>query len=150
MLTMHRLPRSRMPWLRVSARFSTAYPPSVSAQRLGIVVIYETLAVLEGRAITSRDDKAIWTDALTWNDPLALAALDRLCLALGAVAVDLALTHKANGVVLAHRLIGSGFGKRFVAKGRFRSRMMGLPIKGLVHPQRGLFGEAAAFARHHG
>lgn len=134
----------------------------VSTERLcsgpGIVAIYETLAALEGKAVASRDDKAIWTEALAGSDPLALAALDRFCLALGAVAGDLALTHGANGVVIAgglglrlkDKLISSGFGERFVAKGRFRSMMTRLPVKIVTHPQPGLFGAAAAFARQHG
>lgn len=134
----------------------------VSTERLcsgpGIVAIYETLAALEGKAVASRDDKAIWTEALAGSDPLALAALDRFCLALGAVAGDLALTHGANGVVIAgglglrlkDRLIGSGFGERFVAKGRFRSMMTRLPVRIVTHPQPGLFGAAAAFARQYG
>lgn len=134
----------------------------VSAERVcsgpGIVSIYETLAALEGKPVPSRDDKAIWTEALAGNDPLALAALDRFCLALGAVAGDLALAHGAGGVVIAgglglrlkDRLISSGFGERFVAKGRFRSMMMGLPVKIVTHPQPGLFGAAAAFARRYG
>lgn len=133
----------------------------VSTERLcsgpGIVAIYETLAALEGKAVASRDDKAIWTEALAGSDPIALAALDRFCLALGAVAGDLALAHGAGGVVIAgglglrlkDRLIGSGFGERFVAKGRFRSRMARLPVKIVTHPQPGLFGAAAAFAQRY-
>ena len=123
----------------------------------GIVAIYETLAELEGRAVPSRDDKAIWTEALEGTDSIALAALDRFCLALGAVAGDLALAHGANGVVIAgglglrikDRLLHSGFGDRFVAKGRFQSLMAGLPVKLITHPQPGLFGAAAAFAQQH-
>jgi glucokinase len=133
----------------------------VSSERIcsgpGIVAIYETLAELEGRAVPSRDDKAIWTEALEGTDSIALAALDRFCLALGAVAGDLALAHGANGVVIAgglglrikDRLLHSGFGDRFVAKGRFQSLMAGLPVKLITHPQPGLFGAAAAFAQQH-
>lgn len=73
----------------------------VSAERVcagpGIVAIYETLAALEGRAVPARDDKTIWQEALEGSDPIALAALDRFCLALGAVAGDLALAHGAKG-----------------------------------------------------
>lgn len=134
----------------------------VSTERVcsgpGIVAIYETLAALEGKPVPSRDDKAIWTEALAGSDPIALAALDRFCLALGAVAGDLALAQGAGGVVIAgglglrlkDRLIGSGFGERFVTKGRFRSMMTRLPVKIVTHPQPGLFGAAAAFARRHG
>jgi glucokinase len=131
----------------------------VSAERIcsgpGIVAIYETLAELEGRPVPSRDDKVIWAEALEGSDPLALAALDRFCLALGAVAGDLALAHGAHGVVIAgglglrikDRLHDSGFDDRFVAKGRFRSMMAAIPVKLITHPQPGLFGAAAAFAQ---
>ena len=51
----------------------------VSAERVcagpGIVAIYETLAELEGRAVSMRDDRTIWQEALEGTDPLALAAL---------------------------------------------------------------------------
>lgn len=131
----------------------------VSAERVcagpGIVAIYETLAALEGRAVASRDDRAIWTEALDGTDPIALAALDRFCLALGAVAGDLALAQGATGVAIAgglgfrlrDRLARSGFGERFVAKGRFQGMMAAIPVKLITHPQPGLFGAAAAFAQ---
>ena len=133
----------------------------VSAERIcsgpGIVAIYETLAELEGRAVTSRDDRTIWAEALEGSDSLALAALDRFCLALGAVAGDLALAQGAGGVVIAgglglrirDKLLRSGFEARFVAKGRFQRMMATLPVKLITHPQPGLFGAAAAFAREH-
>ncbi|WP_375391727.1 glucokinase [uncultured Sphingomonas sp.] len=131
----------------------------VSVERVcagpGIVAIYETLAALEGRAVASRDDRAIWTEALDGTDPIALAALDRFCLALGAVAGDLALAQGATGVAIAgglgfrlrDRLARSGFGERFVAKGRFQGMMAAIPVKLITHPQPGLFGAAAAFAQ---
>ena len=133
----------------------------VSSERVcsgpGIVAIYETLAELEGRPVPSRDDKTIWAEALDGTDSIALAALDRFCLALGATAGDLALTHGANGVVIAgglglrikDKLLRSGFDQRFVAKGRFQSMMAGIPVKLITHPQPGLFGAAAAFAQEH-
>ena len=133
----------------------------VSAERIasgpGIVAIYETLAELEGRAVRHMDDKVIWTEALEGTDSLALAALDRFCLALGAIAGDLALAHGAGGVVIAgglglrikDKLLRSGFDQRFVAKGRFQQLMAKIPVKLITHPQPGLFGAAAAFAQEH-
>ncbi len=133
----------------------------VSVERIvagpGIVAIYETLAAIEGRAVARMDDKAIWARALDGSDSLATAALDRFCLALGAVAGDLALTHGPTGVVIAgglglrlkDQLLRSGFGERFVAKGRFRNLMAGIPVKLITHPQPGLYGAAAAFAQEH-
>ncbi|WP_085809478.1 glucokinase [Sphingomonas sp. TZW2008] len=144
------LKRLRRTFTRVSTERICAGP--------GIVAIYETLAEMEGRPVPTRDDKAIWREALEGTDSIALAALDRFCLALGATAGDLALAHGANGVVIAgglglrikDRLIRSGFDQRFVAKGRFQSMMAGIPVKLITHPQPGLFGAAAAFAQEHG
>ncbi|HSI18398.1 MAG TPA: glucokinase [Sphingomonas sp.] len=143
------LARLRKTFTRVSAERIVAGP--------GIVAIYETLAEIEGRAVQRLDDKAIWTEALEGEDSLALAALDRFCLCLGAVAGDLALAHGAKGVVIAgglglrlkDHLARSGFGERFTAKGRFKSLMAALPVKLITHPQPGLFGAAAAFAQDH-
>lgn len=143
------LKRLRKTFTRVSTERICAGP--------GIVAIYETLAEMEGRSVPTRDDKAIWTEALEGTDSIALAALDRFCLALGATAGDLALAHGANGVVIAgglglrikDKLLRSGFDQRFVAKGRFQSMMAGIPVKLITHPQPGLFGAAAAFAQEH-
>lgn len=133
----------------------------VSAERVvsgpGIVDIYETLAAMEGRAVTPLDDRAIWTAALAGGDSLAAAAVDRFCLSLGSVAGDLALAQGASGVVIAgglglrirEQLVVSGFPERFVAKGRFEGFMGAIPVKLITHPQPGLFGAAAAFARQH-
>jgi len=141
--------RLRRTFTRVSTERVCAGP--------GIVALYETLAELEGRPVPTRDDKAIWTEALEGTDSIALAALDRFCLALGAVAGDLALAHGASAVVIAgglgyrikDRLIRSGFDQRFVAKGRFQSMMANIPVKLITHPQPGLYGAAAAFAQQH-
>ncbi|MGH6613125.1 glucokinase [Sphingomonas sp.] len=133
----------------------------VSTERIvagpGIVGIYETLAEIENRAIPRLDDKAIWTMALEGKDSLALAALDRFCLSLGAVAGDLALAHGAKGVVIAGGLglrlkehfARSGFAERFAAKGRFQQMMAAIPVKLIIHPQPGLYGAAAAFAQEY-
>ena len=77
----------------------------VSVERIcagpGILAIYEALAEIEGKSVQRLDDKAVWTMALEGSDSLAAAALDRFCLALGAVAGDLALAHGPKGVVIA-------------------------------------------------
>ena len=133
----------------------------VSVERIvsgpAIVDIYETLAMLEGRAVTPLDDKAIWSRAMDREDSLAAAAVDRFCLSLGSVAGDLALAQGASGVVVAgglglrirDSLVRSGFPERFIEKGRFEGFMSALPVKLITHPQPGLFGAAAAFARQH-
>ena len=51
------------------------------------------------------------------------------------------------GFRLKDHLPRSGFSNRFTAKGRFERRMDALPVKLITHPQPGLFGAAAAFAR---
>ena len=76
---------------------------------------------------------------------------------LGAVSGDMALAQGAQAVVIAgglgQRLVEhlprSGFSDRFIAKGRFERRMDEMPVKLITHPQPGLFGAAAAFAREH-
>ena len=138
--------RLRAQFTRVSAERVCAGP--------GIVALYETLAGIDGRSVPALSDKAIWAAALDGSDSLALAALDRFCLALGAVTGDLALAQGAGAVVIAgglgfrlkDHLPTSGFAHRFVAKGRFQQLMATLPVKLITHPQPGLFGAAAAFA----
>ena len=131
----------------------------VSVERVacgtGLVNLYNAIASIEGKAVPHPDDKAIWTAALDGSDPLAIAALDRFFLSLGAVAGDLALAHGSNAVVIAgglgyrlkDRFATSGFADRFIAKGRFERRMESFPVKLANHPQPGLFGAAAAFAK---
>lgn len=131
----------------------------VSVERIvsgpGLAAIHHVLARLEGRSVPDRDDKALWAAALDGSDSLAAAALDRFCLSLGAVAGDFALAHGPTAVVIAggvglriaDHLPASGFAQRFAAKGRFESLMQRIPVKLITHPQPGLFGAAAAFAR---
>jgi glucokinase len=123
----------------------------------GLWNLYEALGALEGRDLTFHDEKALWAAALAGNDSLANAALDRLCLTLGAVAGDMALAQGASAVVIAggvgfrlkDYLPQSGFQDRFIAKGRFERRMDEMPVKLITHPQPGLIGAAAAFAREY-
>jgi len=133
----------------------------VSVERIasgrGLWNLYEALGTLEGQQLKFRDDKQLWAAALDGSDSLANAALDRLCLTLGAVAGDMALAQGAAAVVIAggvglriaDYLPQSGFRDRFIAKGRFERRMDEMPVKLIIHPQPGLYGAAAAFAREH-
>ncbi len=134
----------------------------VSIERIasgqGLWNLYEALGAIEKRDLTFHDDKELWPAALQGSDGLATAALDRLCLTLGAVAGDIALAQGASAVVIAggvglrlgDYLPRSGFRDRFIAKGRFERRMDEMPVKLITHPQPGLYGAAAAFAREHG
>ena len=145
---------------RILAQLRTRYR-RVSVERLaagmGLANIHEVLASIEGRTIQTRDEKELWTAALSGADSLASAALARYCLCLGAIAGDLALAHGSEGVViagglglrLADHLPGSGFRDRFIAKGRFERRMDVMPVKLMTYAQPGLFGAAAAFALEH-
>jgi glucokinase len=133
----------------------------VSVERIasgrGLWNLYEALGTIEGRQLTFHDEKQLWTAALEGSDSLTNAALDRLCLTLGAVAGDMALAHGAVAVVIAggvglrltDYLPRSGFRDRFIAKGRFERRMDDMPVKLITYPEPGLFGAAAAFAREH-
>ena len=141
------LARLRQRYRRVSAERVVSGP--------GLVDIYEALAALEGRAIQQLDDRTLWERGTSGEDSLAAAAVDRFCLSLGSFAGDIALAQGASGVVIAgglglrikDTLLRSGFANRFTAKGRFAELMARLPVKLITHPQPGLFGAAAAFAR---
>ena len=133
----------------------------VSVERIasgrGLWNLYETLGAIEGKALAFHNEEELWRAALAGSDSLANAALDRLCLTLGAAAGDFALAQGAHAVViaggvglrLADHLPRSGFRDRFLAKGRFERRMDEMPVKLITHGQPGLFGAAAAFAREH-
>ena len=133
----------------------------VSVERVtsgqGLRNLYEALGAIEKRDLAFHDDTDLWPAALEGRDSLATAALDRLCLTLGAVAGDMALAHGASAVViaggvglrLADYLPRSGFRDRFIAKGRFERRMDAMPVRLITYPQPGLFGAAAAFAREY-
>ncbi|MFM5917549.1 MAG: glucokinase [Novosphingobium sp.] len=143
------LARLRQRYRRVSAERVVSGP--------GLVDIYEALAQMEGRAIQPQDDRTLWGLGTSGEDSLAAAAVDRFCLSLGSFAGDIALAQGASGVVIAgglglrikDTLLRSGFANRFTAKGRFESLMAALPVKLITHPQPGLFGAAAAFAKEH-
>ena len=125
----------------------------------------EPLSILDGAGshgvirCTSGEgnDTALWTRALAGEETLLRRALDRFCLSLGSVTGDLALAHGPGSVVLAgglgqrlsEILPQSGFAERFAAKGRYEALMAGVPVKIITHPEPGLFGAAAAFAREH-
>ena len=139
----------RQTFLRVSAERVVSGP--------GLVNIHACLAAMENAAVPQRDTAALWQAALAGADRLAAAALERFCLALGSLAGDIALAQGAHGMVIgggigarvAGTLPGSGFATRFIAKGRMEPMLAQLPVKIITHPEPGLFGAAAAFAREH-
>lgn len=141
------LNRLRRQYTRVSAERVVSGP--------GLAAIYQSLAALEGRAIAEVEDSQLWASALDGSDSLAAAAFERFCLSFGTVAGDLVLAQGGKALVIAgglglriaDRLGQSGFAMRFAAKGRFRHLMESLPVRIIAHPQPGLYGAAAAFAR---
>ena len=143
------LARLRLRYRRVSAERVVSGP--------ALADIYQALAAIEGRAVLQHDDRTLWGLGISGEDSLAAAAVDRFCLSLGSLAGDIALAQGASGVVIAgglglrikDTLLGSGFADRFKAKGRFEGLMAALPVKLITHPQPGLFGAAAAFAKEH-
>ena len=135
------------------ARFGRVSVERVAAGP-GISDIYEALGGEDRCDSDPFEDKNIWTCATDGDDPLARAAVERFCLVLGSVAGDLALAHGASGVVIAGGvgrrlrdfLPTSGFGERFIAKGRFSAAMARVPVKIVTLAEPGLVGAAAAFA----
>lgn len=134
----------------------------VSAERVasgpGLSNLYRALGRIEGQSLQFEDGGQLWEAALAGSDSLARAALDRLCLILGAVAGDFALAQGAAAVVIgggvgtriSDHLLQSGFHDRFIAKGRLQRHMSELPVKLITYPQPGLYGAAAAYAKEHG
>lgn len=132
----------------ITAKYGrTAVERVVSGPGLGDIV--RTFAPAD-----ARDDAALWAAAIAGEEPRALALF---LASYGAVVGDLSLAHGAFGVVLTGGLTGrlrgllpaSAFHPRFCAKGRYRARMEAIPVKLITHPQPGLYGAAAAFAREH-
>lgn len=133
----------------------------VSAERVvsgpGIVDIHAVLAGQQGIDVLPLDDKTLWQQGIAGENALAEAAVDHFCRALGAVAGDVTLTQGGTGVVIAGGLglrlkdilPRSGFAECFADKGRFSEIMAAMPVKLITHPQPGLFGAAAAFAKEH-
>ena len=121
----------------------------------GLASIYALVAEESRLEPPFADETALWSAGLSGKDDLAAEALDRFCRALGSAAGDIALVQGARAVVIAgglglrllEQLPRSGFRDRFVGKGRFERMMDGIPVKIIAHPQPGLFGAAAAFAR---
>lgn len=141
---------------RLRARFTR-----VSIERIvsgpGLSNLHLALAAIEGVAVVPGDDGTLWQQAIDGSDVIARQALERFVLSFGAAAGDLTLAHGANAVVITgglsnrilDRLRGPEFHERFSAKGRYVARMQGIPIRLATHPEPGLLGAAAAFAREH-
>lgn len=142
------------------ARLRRKYP-RVSLERVlsgaGIVAIHAEIAKRRSAEIRIEDERAIWRAGLAREDALAEAAVAHFVKTLGRAAGDYALAHGASAVVLAgglgqrvrEQLREPAFHEAFLDKGRYRKMMAAMSIKLIVHPQPGLLGAAAAFAREH-
>lgn len=102
----------------------------------------------------TRDDAALWANAVAGKEP---EALDLYLGVYGSAVGDLSLAHGSMGVALTggltnrmkHLLCDSRFHARFCDKARYVERMRDIPVKLVTHPQPGLYGAAAAFAKDH-
>jgi glucokinase len=123
----------------------------------GLVNVAQALAAAEGTEQEIGDSGSWWSAALDGSNALAVRSLDRLVMAFGAAAGDLALAHGSSAVVLTgglsnkliERLRGPLFLDRFCDKGRYRGRMERISIKVATHAEAGLLGAAIAFQREH-
>jgi len=135
-------------------RFVRTRYQRVSAERLvsgpGLVQIYEALAEMDGRAIVPPHPIPLWQAALDQGDPHACAAVERWLMLLGTFAGDVALTHRADAVVLAGGILprfGASWDmtallSRFHAKGRFEPLMRRTVLARIDYPDPGLLGAA--------
>lgn len=133
----------------------------VSTERVvcgsGLREIQTLLARQQEALMSALDDKELWRLALSGEDPLAAAALDRFCMCLGSAAGDIALVQGANKVVIAgglgarigDRLETSGFCQRFAHKGRYQAMMEAMSVYRLTYEEPGLYGAACAFLKEH-
>lgn len=145
---------------RLLIRLKKSYD-RVSVERVaagpGLQEIYLLMAERAEKRPEQLDSKALWKLALSGEDALATAALNRFCRCLGNIVGDLALAQGAQMVVLAgglgeriaEYLPSSEFEQGFFAKGRFQSIMEQIPVKQLRHAEPGLHGAAIAFIRQH-
>ena len=131
----------------------------VSAERVlsgeGLINLHRACAEMAGASVEPAPPTPaeITERALARRDPHAVAALDRFCAMLGAVAGDLALTFCAEGGVyiaggIAPRIVdllkASEFRARFQDKGRFAEFLGRIPTWVITEPHPALYGLAAA------
>jgi glucokinase len=119
----------------------------VSAERalsgMGLVNLYEALCAIDGVAAQVLDPAGVTAAATAGTDPHCVEAVDIFFGFLGSVAGNLALTLGARGGMyigggvvprLGDWIDRSTFRERFVAKGRFRDYLDGIPTW-LIHAE---------------
>lgn len=131
--------------------------PHVSAERvisgMGLENLYTALVELSGQHLPPLGAAEISKRALAGQDELCLEAVETLCVLLGRVAGNLALTLGARGGIylgggvlghLSHHLPRSGFRTAFEDKGRFAGFMSRIPTWLIQAEQPALRGAAMA------
>jgi glucokinase len=110
---------------------------------MGIVNLYEALCTIDGVASVALDPAGVTTAAMAGSDARCVEAVEIFFGFLGSVAGNLALTLGSRGGMyigggIVPRLGGwidrSTFRERFVAKGRFRDYLDGIPTW-LIHAE---------------
>jgi glucokinase len=110
---------------------------------MGLVNLYEALCAIDGVAAQALDPAAVTGAATAGSDPRCVEAVEIFFALLGGVAGNLALTLGARGGVyigggiiprLGDWIDRSTFRERFVAKGRFRDYLDGIPTW-LIHAE---------------
>lgn len=110
---------------------------------MGLVNLYEALCAIDGVAAKAMDPSGVTAAATSASDPRCVEAVEMFFAFLGSVAGNLALTlgsrggmYIGGGIVprLGDWIDRSTFRERFVAKGRFRDYLDGIPTW-LIHAE---------------
>ena len=141
-------------WRILTRRFGR-----VSIERIlsgpGLVNLYLALSEIAGRPVARLGPAEILVGA-SEGDAMALAAVERFCSILGAVAGDFALGYGAVGGVflaggIAPRLLtilnAGGFRSAFERKGRFADVLAAIPTQVVTHPFLALLGALESLGR---
>lgn len=115
----------------------------------GLENLYAAIAAIDGAAVPDRAAAEITQQALGRSCPVCVMAIDMFCAMLGTVAGNLALMFRARGGVyiaggiapqIVDLLARSEFHARFMAKGRFRPYLEGIPVAVIVNPDSAFLG----------
>jgi glucokinase len=102
----------------------------------GLVNLYEALCTIDGETPRALEPAGLAADAMAGADPACVEAVETFFAFLGSVAGNLALTIGARGGMyvgggivprFGDWMARSSFRERFVAKGRFRAYLEGIP-----------------------
>jgi glucokinase len=134
----------------------------VSVERLlsgsGLLAIATTLAKMNGQIVDVHDPKDVSARAAAGQCPTCQEAIRIFSSIVGSAAGNLALTLLTGGGVIITGGLCRGLRplwdvealtRAFVAKGRFRSYLDGIPIDQILRPHAGLLGAAVYVERRH-